>query len=133
MNDATKPSLILQGCYPLKDLVNLVHSHGNIPLIDQNYEIQGKLEINITPVNSNDSENLLFFPDKINDLIGKSFDFVVQIKNVSELSHNFCGEVYAEYSFYLDSQKCQTEITRCSNKKLEFNYEKKHSIKTVTK
>ena len=65
--------------------------------------------------------------------MGKSLDFVVKIKNASELCDNIDGEIYAEYSFYLDSQKYQTEITRCNYRKLEFNYEKKHSVKAVTK
>jgi hypothetical protein len=79
-------------------------------LIGSTYEVFGKLELNIVPVNYDGSEDLDFYPEEPSDLIDKRIDFVVQINRAIELPKNLCRDVYAEYSFYLDQTKYRTKV-----------------------
>jgi hypothetical protein len=74
------------------------------------FKIHGKLEVNIIPVNFDGSEDLEFIPDEPNDLVDQRIDFVVQISRAIELPENFCKDVFAEYSFYLDPTKYRTTV-----------------------
>ena len=61
--------LIGEGYYSLEGLANLIDNPATVNLIGSTYEVHGKLELNIIPVNFDGSEDLEFIPDEPSDLI----------------------------------------------------------------
>ena len=44
-------------------------------------------------------------PDEPEDLEGQRIDFLIDIKQATDLPDNFCRDVYCEYQFFLDEEK----------------------------
>lgn len=118
--DEHEPMIIGEGYYSLEGLANLMDNPATVNIIGSTYEVHGKLEINIIPVNSEGGEDLEFIPDDPTDLIDQRIDFVVQISRATDLPENLCRDVYAEYSFYLDQTKYRTNTVAGKNRSPEF-------------
>lgn len=131
--DEPEPMLIGEGFYSLQGLANLMDNPSKINLIGSTFEVHGKLDINIVPVNSEGSEELDFIPDEPSDLIDQRIDFIVQIDRAHELPENLCRDVFAEYSFYLEPTKYRTKVVEGKNRNPEFGYNKLHTVEIVTK
>jgi len=67
--DEPEPLLIGEGYYSLEGLANLIDNPATVNLIGSTFEVHGKLELNIIPVNPDGSEELDIIPDEPNDLI----------------------------------------------------------------
>jgi hypothetical protein len=76
-SDEPEPLLIGEGYYSLEALANLIDNPANVNLISSTFEVHGKLDINIIPVNPDGSEDLDFIPNEPSDLIGQRIDFIV--------------------------------------------------------
>ena len=61
--DEPKPLLIGEGFYSLEALSNLIDNPATVNLIGSTYDIHGRLELNIIPVNPDGTEDLDFIPD----------------------------------------------------------------------
>lgn len=131
--DEPEPMLIGEGYYSLEGLANLIDNPSKINLIGSTFEVHGKLDINIIPVNADGGEELDFIPDEPSDLIDQRIDFIVQIDKAYELPENLCRDVFAEYSFYLEQTKYRTKVVEGKNRNPEFGYNKQHTVEIVTK
>ena len=69
--DSPKPILIGEGYYMLQPLANLIDNPAQINLIGRTFEVYGKLNVNVIPVDPSGSEELLdeMIPDEPEDLI----------------------------------------------------------------
>lgn len=67
--DEPEPMLIGEGYYSLEGLANLIDNPSKINLIGSTYDVHGKLDINIVPVNSEGGDELDLIPDEPSDLI----------------------------------------------------------------
>jgi hypothetical protein len=131
--DEPEPMLIGEGYYSLEGLANLIDNPSKINLIGSTFEVHGKLDINIRPVNADGGEDLDFIPDEPSDLIDQRIDFIVEIDKAYELPENLCRDVFAEYSFYLEPTKYRTKVVEGKNRNPEFGYNKIHTVEIVTK
>jgi hypothetical protein len=61
--------LIGEGYYSLEGLANLIDNPATVNLIGSTFEVHGKLEVNIIPVNSEGGDELDFFPEEPSELI----------------------------------------------------------------
>lgn len=101
--DEPEPLLIGEGYYSLEALANLIDNPATVNLIGTTFEVHGKLDVNIIPVNPDGSaDELEFIPEEPTDLIDQRIDFTVQIDRASDLPEDLCRDVYCEYQFYLD-------------------------------
>ena len=77
--DNPEPLLIGEGYYSLEALANLIDNPATINLIGTTFEVHGKLNLNIVPVNpdGNEDDELEFIPDEPSDLIDQRIDFIV--------------------------------------------------------
>lgn len=68
--DEPEPLLIGEGYYSLEALANFIDNPATINLIGPTFEVHGKLEVNIIPVNPDGTdEDLEVIPDEPSDLI----------------------------------------------------------------
>ena len=97
--DVPKPILIGEGYYMLQPLANLIDNPAMINLIGRTFEVYGKLNVNIIPVDPTGSEDLPdeMIPDEPEDLIDTRIDYIVQIDSAVDLPSNFCRNTYVEY------------------------------------
>lgn len=95
--------------------------------------MHGKLEINITPVNPDGTDDLDFVPDEPQDLIDRRIDFIVEIGKALELPADLCRDIYVEYSFYLDPTKYKSQVITGKERSPQINYKKHHTVEIVTK
>lgn len=131
--DEPEPLLIGEGYYSLEALANLIDNPATVNLIGSTFEVHGKLEVNITPVNPDGSEDLDFIPDEPTDLIDQRIDFIVAIDKATDLPEDLCRDIYVEYQFYLDQAKYKTEISPGKSRSPDINYKKQHTVEIVTK
>ena len=77
--DAPQPQLIGEGYYILQPLANLIDNPAQINLIGRTFEVFGKLNVNVIPVDQTGSEDLPdeMIPDEPEDLIDTRIDYVV--------------------------------------------------------
>lgn len=68
-HDEPEPMLIGEGYYKMEGLANLIDNPATLSLIGTTFEVHGKLEMNIIPVNADGEEELEFIPDQPSDLI----------------------------------------------------------------
>jgi phage gp46-like protein len=61
--------LIGEGHYALEALANLIDNPATVNLISSTFEVHGKLDLNIIPVNPDGSEDLDFIPNEPSELI----------------------------------------------------------------
>jgi hypothetical protein len=126
--------LIGEGYYSLEALANLIDNPATVNLIGSTFEVHGKLELNITPVNPDGtSEELDFIPDEPTDLIDQRIDFVVEIIKAYDLPEDLCRDIYVEYSFYLDPTKYKTDVIEGKERSPMVSYKKHHTVEIVTK
>ncbi len=125
--------MIGEGYYSLEPLANLIDNPATVNLIGSTFEVHGKLQLNIIPVNPDGTEDLEFIPDEPNDLIDQRIDFVVQISKALELPEDLCRDIYVEYNFYLDPNKYRSEVIKGNNRSPNINYSKQHTVEIVTK
>jgi len=112
----------------------LIDNPATVNLIGSTFEVHGKLELNITPVNPDGtSEDLDFIPDEPSDLIDQRIDFVVDIIKAYDLPEDLCRDIYVEYSFYLDPTKYKTGVIVGKERSPAINYKKQHTVEIVTK
>ena len=102
--DDPEPILLGQGYYKLEPLAYIIDNPATVSIIGTTSEVQGKLEINIIPV---DTDGIGEYPEELisdepMDLIGNRLDFIVEISKATDLPPDFCRDVYCEYRFYLD-------------------------------
>ena len=116
--------LIGEGYYSLEALANFIYNPAIVNLIGSTFEVHGKLELNILPVNPDGTEDLDFIPDEPSDLIDQRIDFVVQIDKAYELPEDLCRDIYVEYSFYLDPTKYRTQVCKGRIRSPEINYKR---------
>lgn len=69
-SDEPEPLLIGEGYYSLEALSYLIDNPTSVNIISTTYEVYGKLEVNIIPVNPDGSEDLEVIPDEPSDLLG---------------------------------------------------------------
>lgn len=68
--DEPEPLLIGEGYYSLEALANLIDNPATVNLIGTTFEVHGKLDVNIIPVNPDGSaDELEFIPEEPTDLI----------------------------------------------------------------
>lgn len=112
----------------------MIDNPATVNLIGSTFEVHGKLELNITPVNPDGtSEDLDFIPDEPSDLIDQRIDFVVDIVKAYDLPEDLCRDIYVEYSFYLDPTKYKTGVIEGRERSPAINYKKQHTVEIVTK
>ena len=112
----------------------MIDNPATVNLIGSTFEVHGKLELNITPVNPDGtSEDLDFIPDEPSDLIDQRIDFVVDIIKAYDLPEDLCRDIYVEYSFYLDPTKYKTGVIVGKERSPAINYKKQHTVEIVTK
>jgi len=69
-NDEPEPLLIGEGYYSLEALANFIDNPAVVNLIGATFEVHGKLDLNIIPVNPDGtSDELDFTPEEPSDLI----------------------------------------------------------------
>ena len=125
--DEPEPLLIGEGYYSLEALANFIDNPAIINLIGPTFEVHGKLEVNIIPVNpdgtgTGDDEEVELIPDEPSDLIDQRIDFLVQIDKCLELPDDLCRDVYVEYQFYLDQTKYKTKVCTGKNRNQDIDY-----------
>ena len=132
--DAPKPILIGEGYYMLAPLANLIDNPAQINLIGRTFEVFGKLNVNIIPVDPNGSEDLPdeMIPDEPEDLLDQRIDYIVQIDCATDLPINFCRDTYVEYQLYLNEERFKTNIVQGSNRNPSYNYARQHTQEWVT-
>jgi len=132
--DEPEPLLIGEGYYSLEALANFIDNPATINLIGTTFEVHGKLDVNIIPVNPDGTdEELELIPDEPSDLIDQRIDFMVQIDKATDLPEDLCRDVYVEYQFYLDQTKYKSEVCKGKNRNPDINYKHKHTCEIVTK
>ena len=77
--DDPEPILIGEGYYRLEPLSYLIDNPASVNLIGSTYEVQGRLEVNIVPVDPSGTEEPPeeTIPDEPEDLIDQRIDFLV--------------------------------------------------------
>jgi len=132
--DAPQPQLIGEGYYMLQPLANLIDNPAQINLIGRTFEVFGKLNVNVIPVDPSGSEDLPdeMIPDEPEDLIDTRIDYIVQIEQAIDLPSNFCRDTFVEYQLYLNEQKFRTSTCAGSNRNPIYNYSKQHTQEWVT-
>jgi hypothetical protein len=128
--DPIEPILLGQVYYKLEPLAYLIDNPAVISIIGSNLQVMGKLEVNIMPVSDDGVSELDedLIPDSPEDLEGARIDFVVEIKQASELPVNFCRDVFCEYTFYLGEEKYATVKVEGKNTEPVFDYRHHHTI-----
>jgi len=126
--------LIGEGYYMLQPLANLIDNPAMINLIGITFEVYGKLQVNIIPVDPSGSEDLPdeMIPDEPEDLIDQRMDYVVQIENATDLPQNFCRDTFVEYQLYLNDEKFRTDTIKGSDRNPTFGYSKHHTQEWIT-
>lgn len=125
--------LIGEGYYSLEALANLIDNPASVNLIGSTYEVHGKLEVNIIPVNPDGTEDLEFVPDEPSELHDQRIDFIVKIDKALELPEDLCRDVYVEYQWYLDHDKHKTKICDGKDRNPVIDYSHQHTVEIVTK
>lgn len=95
----------------------------------------GKLEVNIIPVDQDGESELPedMIPDEPEDLEGQRIDFLIDIKQATDLPDNFCRDVYCEYQFFLDEEKYSSVKILGKNTNPQFEYRHHHTIEYCSK
>lgn len=75
----------------------MIDNPATVNLIGSTYEVHGKLDVNIIPVNPDGSEDLDYIPEDPSELFDQRIDFIVKIDKASELPDDLCRDVYVEY------------------------------------
>jgi len=131
--DEPQPLLIGEGYYSLEALANSIDNPAVVNLIGSTYEVHGKLEVNIIPVNPDGSEELEFIPDEPSDLQDQRIDFIVKIDKAIDLPEDLCRDVYIEYQWYLDKEMYKTKVCLGSDRNPVVSYSHQHTVEIVTK
>lgn len=132
--DAPQPQLIGEGYYMLEPLANLIDNPAQINLIGRTFEVFGKLNVNIIPVDQDGNEDLPdeMIPDEPEDLIGSRIDYVIKIEQAVDLPFNFCRDTFVEYQLYLNEEKFRTPSVKGNNRNPIFDYSNQHTQEYVT-
>mmetsp|Transcript_1342 Transcript_1342/g.848 ORF Transcript_1342/g.848 Transcript_1342/m.848 type:complete len:167 (-) Transcript_1342:507-1007(-) len=123
--DQTEPLLIGQAFCLLKPVAYLLDNPCTISIVSETSDINGKLEVNIIPTDSNGDIDIPdeLIPDEPKDLIGQRIDFQVHIIRAYDLPEDFCRDVYVEYSFYIDHTKYRTPVIGGKNRRPNFEFQ----------
>lgn len=133
-HDEPEPILIGEGYYRLEPLSYLIDNPATVNLIGSTYEVQGRLEVNIVPVDptGTDEPPEEIIPDEPEDLIDQRIDFLVQIKQAIDLPEDLCRDVFVEYTFFLDAEKHRTVTVSGKERTPQFEYSKQHTVESVS-
>ncbi len=128
--DKPQPLLIGQGYCILKPLAYLLDNPATISLIGATSDINGKLEVNIIPVDENEDPDLPddMIPDTPMDLVSTRIDFIVHIIRAYDLPKDFCRDVFCEYQFYIEKDIIRTPIMPGKNQRPEYDFRNHHTI-----
>uniref|UniRef100_A0A7S3RZK1 C2 domain-containing protein n=1 Tax=Strombidinopsis acuminata TaxID=141414 RepID=A0A7S3RZK1_9SPIT len=132
--DVPEPILIGYAYYKLEGLSWLLDNPSTTSIISSTFEVFGKLNLNVIPVDHDGNEDLAdeMIPDEQEDLLERRIDFVVKIDNALDLPQDFCRDVYCQYSFFLDNAKYKTSKIKGKNQNPTFNYSNHHTVNCVT-
>lgn len=132
--DVPEPILIGYAYYKLEGLSWLLDNPSTTSIISSTFEVFGKLNLNVIPVDPDGNEDLAdeMIPDEQEDLLERRIDFIVKIDNAENLPLDFCRDVYCQYSFFLDNQKYKTGKIKGKNQNPKFNYMHHHTVNCVT-
>ena len=132
--DVFEPIMLGEGYYRLEPLSYLINNPAQVNLVATSFEFCGKLDLDIIPVDPDGSEDLPdeLIPNEPEDLIDQRLDFIVKIDGAKDLPQNFCRDIFAEYSFYLNDKTYRTEVVKGKNRNPEFNYAKQHTVDICT-
>lgn len=132
--DVPEPVLIGYAYYKLEGLSWMLDNPSTTSIISSTFEVFGKLNINVIPVDAEGNKDIpeTMIPDEQEELLEKRLDFIVQIDDANDLPDDFCRDVYAQYSFFLDDEKFKTQKCKGKNQNPEFNYTMHHTVNCVT-
>eukprot|EP00742_Colponemidia_sp_Colp-10_P006091 GILJ01006518.1.p1 GENE.GILJ01006518.1~~GILJ01006518.1.p1 ORF type:complete len:1181 (-),score=265.27 GILJ01006518.1:214-3756(-) len=118
----------------LKPLSYMIDVTGEVAVVNYQGKKEGVLSVNLIPTSPDgDSE-----PDIDDDfegpeqLLGKRFDFRVEIPFADKLNPAFCKDVFVRYTFFLEDEPRETALFAGISTNPKWNYKQQITIPSVT-
>ncbi len=116
--DEHKPHLLGYAFYKLEPLAYLINNPSTCSIVSSNGECNGTLTVDIIPFDD-DGNEFDDVPDDINELVGITVNFKVEIKEANELPDNFCRGVYVEYTSVNDNLTYKSKMIEALRNKVK--------------
>jgi hypothetical protein len=139
--DEGKPILLGYAFYRLEPVAYLMSNRSTIPILSQEGEVMGTMDMDIIPHDDSGNE-FDEIPELPSELIGQKLLYKVKIIKIENIPKNFSANLKVEYKSFYDHSIISTKIynskaefNNCLNEKnnVDINEEFEHKIDFLTK